>query len=341
MMSWMDISAQTGPFLHGAHRVAHLSFRTQSVPRSFSVVMASAYVSGEFDFDRNGIAIIDNDTRTVVLDEHLKDDMDGQRQFLAGAPRLSWSRFSEFVSSHPRYRQNVSDIGLDRPEPGNPTNQIHSGATLLPKSEDDIRSPALIASANEADCPYNFPPISAEKARASLRDHHFSEDHYGRLRFAWQLDISKPLFDEGKVSGNGAADIAWGNAYLARPELKHEILVEIQKPVMEMEFTAWPDGQQGRFSFMSLPSGSIGLDKIDGELVAYADLNEMHVKVGQMDDVALRELWIAVHCADHDLSPITLESAFKAKLRDERIAFEVNCGMTRPPRNRLDPAIDI
>jgi len=88
-----DISHQTWKYLHGADDVAHLSFQTGGVPRSFSVLQYVAIERDEIDFERNGIAIIDNDHMSVVLDGHLKGMSFEQGRAMSQIRSMPWDEF--------------------------------------------------------------------------------------------------------------------------------------------------------------------------------------------------------------------------------------------------------
>jgi hypothetical protein len=105
-----------------AHRIANyqygspdqlkvVRFKVKGKTRTFIVGIANAYNAfGLIGSEHNGIAVLDEDNRCVVLDQHERNNSGwceppaNQRNALRSICSMSWSAFKAFCEGHPRFR---------------------------------------------------------------------------------------------------------------------------------------------------------------------------------------------------------------------------------------------
>jgi len=105
-----------GPYWHADGCLAGKSFREHGgIPRRFRVLIAAAYDSGIIGTENNGIVVVDEDRREVVLDQHCRQNSgfggpsDEQRAEFRRIREMDWAAFSRFCREHPRYRGCMPD----------------------------------------------------------------------------------------------------------------------------------------------------------------------------------------------------------------------------------------
>lgn len=330
----MDISQRTGQYLHGPDDIFHLSFPTVGVPRSFSVIVYSAVELEVMDLSRDGIAVVDNDRMTVVLDGHLRGNPTEQAAFIDQARDMDWKTFSGFCIGHSRFRDGSPDLHSDRPDPGVLTNQIHRGVVDEPASRDDLRTPNMIKADKDAACPYSFPAATRRRMISDILDHHMARDGLDKWRLAWQATISEELAREGQVRGDKSHDGAWTSHYSDHPEAFHQAQVAALEDFLTGNIGTWPKSDVGRYEFAMTSAGNdadIYLDRIDGAEIAFGNKAEIGVFLDQLGDSGIRDIWKLVRVLDQDLSPGSLESAFRARLTEVRAQFEETFDETPEP----------
>lgn len=106
------IESRTGPYLHASD-----ARWTKAFPggRRFAVLIAGAYDAGIIGPEHNGIVVLDEDNRSVVLDRHCEEQSGyggpSPAQYREARRILSmpWEEFLEFCTEHPRYRGCLPD----------------------------------------------------------------------------------------------------------------------------------------------------------------------------------------------------------------------------------------
>jgi hypothetical protein len=320
-----DYSQQTWRYLHGPDDTLHLSFKTSGVPRSFSVIQYVATENLVVDFDHNGIAIIDNDTLSVVLDGHLKGKDLKQEEFMSSARKMDWNEFSSFCAAHPRYRSRSDDIGMETPNPGVLVNQIQRGVMYAPVNEEDIRSPSMIAANVDPGCPYKFPEKSRSQMIAEVLDHNCLKDEKGNWRISWDTNLDEQSTVIGSSDQTDQSTEDWKFHYEANPEIFHHITGEILEPFFSGKIGTWPPSDAGRYSFTSgglQNATSMCLESIDGADIGFTSKGDMGKFLNDLPDSAVRDVWKLLIVVDRDLSNEVVEKAFSRRLKDIRSEFE-------------------
>ena len=340
-MKMTDISHNTWKYLHGPDDTVHLSFSTDGVPRSFSVVQYEAFEYDEIDFDRNGIAIIDNDTMSIVLDDHLKNDSIKQIQFMSRVRKmnLNWKAFSEFCTEHPRYRDQAPDMKQSRPDPGVIVNQIQRDVMHAPMNEKDLRSPSMVAAHANPDCVYDFPETPRSRMILNLLSHDAIKDEDELWRIAWKIGfdniLSRPESGQtGQSDQNQDSDNDWQRYYRDNPEIRYRISDDILDPYFSGRIGTWPKTDTGRYAFLS--GGVENMDyiclaSIDGVDLGFESRGKIGAFLDKLEDPAIRDLWKLITVVDYDLSQPIIDAACEAGLEHARADFERDQGKSMEP----------
>jgi hypothetical protein len=320
-----DISHMTWKYLHGADDAAHLSFPTGGVPRSFSVVQYAATEVDEIDFNRNGLAVIDNDHMSVVLDEHCKGSAVDQTSAMAEIRKMDWETFSTFCADHPRYRGKSQDMTLPVPDAGVLVNQIQRGVMHAPTDEADLRSPSMVKANADEDCPYSFPAATRHQMIQDILDHSCIKDEAGNWRIAWDCHFDATVPATGISQDATELDMAWAQHYEGNPEIFYQISGKIIEPYFTGSIGTWPDTDKGRYGFTSsgaLNSDTLCLSSIDGVDLGFRNKGDLGLFLDGLEDVAVRDVWKLIKVVDHDLSQKVIEKEFSRQIELARDAFE-------------------
>ena len=330
-----DISHNTWKYLHGPDDTDHLSFSTGSVPRSFTVVQYEAFEEeDEIDFNRNGIAVIDNDTLNIVLDDHLKDESFKQIQFMSNVRKMNWKDFSKFCTEHPRYRDHAPDMRQSIPDAGVIVNQIQRNVVHAPMNEKDLRSPSMIAANADPDCIYTFPDTTRSRMITDLLSHDSIKDENGFWRIAWEPGfeniLSNPKSGQTDPTDQiSESDSDWHRYYSDNPEIRHRIVGDILESFFSGRIGTWPKTDAGRYAFTSGGTESpeqICLVSIDGVDLGFESRGKIGAFLDELEDLAVRDLWKLIRVIDHDLSQPLIDIACESGLEQARADFERDQG---------------
>lgn len=317
-----DISQMTWKYLHGPDDVAHLSFQTGGVPRSFSVLQYSATEHSEIDFKADGLAIIDNDYMAIVLDQHLQGAPDAQARDLLQIRKLTWDEFSTFCVEHPRYRSKASDMTQACPDSGVLVNQIRRGVLHAPTDENDLRSPSMVEANAQADCPYQFPATTRQGMIKHIMDHDFIKDEDGVCRIAWECHFDSQVPATG---GSDESNLAWLQYYEGNPEIFYHIAGALLEPYFIGLIGTWPDTDKGRYNFKTagvLNADTLCLSEIDGADLGFKNKGDLGIFLDALEDAAIRDVWKLIQVVDHRLSEENVEARFTQGIAEARVKFE-------------------
>ena len=335
----MDISRKTWKYLHGPDDTVHLSFSTGGVPRSFSVIQYASLELEEIDFNCNGIAIIDNDALSVVIDEHLEHETVEQIRFMSSVRKMDWKTFSSFCIEHPRYRDQAQDMKKARPDPGVVVNQIQRGVIHMPTSQKDLRSPSMVAAHADPDCVYDFPPNSTRSRMIiDLLSHDSIKDENGLWRISWNPGFDKALLNSGFGSSHTDQSMDsnndWSRHYKDNPEIRHKIIGDVLESFFSGRIGTWPKTDAGRYAFVSGGTENpdmVCLATFDGVDLGFESRGKIGAFLDQLEDLGVRDLWKLVRVVDHDLSQPVIDAACEIGLEQARVDFEQDQGKSMEP----------
>lgn len=338
-----DIATKTGPYLHAVDDAAIVLFETGGTPRSFTVLIASAREELMMERTRNGVAILDNDRKQVVLDEHARNDRRACVEAFEEVRMMSWEEFSSFCRENPRHRGVSPDIVEKKtvPDPGSRRNQKAMGAARAASKDagGDLRSDHMIRSHDNPACPYDFPPVTRDDAirevsRALL---HHGEDGLHRLK--WMIDVSADIGVEGlsgDFSVDRSRDAAWEQTMHQHPEITEEAILSALAPLLSGSVSTWGAMDEGRYVFrIEAERGDVmTLASLDQTSMAFGGRGHLVRSLEALDSSDLRDLWKLKRTVDHDLEPGRLSARISADVN--RIRAEIEAGPS-PEENLLEP----
>ncbi|HDZ53439.1 hypothetical protein LCGC14_0043840 [marine sediment metagenome] len=320
-----DISQKTWKYLHGPDDVTHLSFKTGGVPRSFTAIQYAATERNEIDLNDDGIALIDNDQMCVVLDGHLKNNPEAQASFMSDVRKMSWSDLAAMALNHPRYRGSQDDFHLKRPNSGVLVNQIQRGVLHAPTTDEDLRSPSMVAAHINPDCAYRFPEAGRARMISEILQHNCLQGDDGAWRLVWDITPSKDAIPSGRLDAPEEQISAWDRHWESNPEISHQILGELTEPYFSGQIGTFPKTDAGRYGFcgggMSNPA-MLCLETIDGEMFSFSSRGDFGRFLDQLPDPAIRDVWKLVQVVDHDLSTEEISTLFKHRIAEMKEEFE-------------------
>jgi hypothetical protein len=169
--------------------------------RKFIILIAAAKDAGIIGPEDNGIAILDANYKTVILDQHLKahSGYDGpSREQIAGLKQIvemDWCTFSHFVATHPNYRGVAFDINnVEDPDAGDHLDQWIATGKVDGVTGPDIRTANMINAEG-----YSFPAKSREEMIVELANHdayHPMNSWNGGFVVSWNIKV------RGKISAS-------------------------------------------------------------------------------------------------------------------------------------------
>ena len=317
------MSAQSGRYVHAPDLKWAKVFEEPGGAgrRTFTIVVASAYNAGIVGPEMNGVVVLDEDGRKVVVDEMARASSgyfgpSAAQMTLANRLReADWHTFVDIIKSHPKYRGTL--------EQGPPVWRY------APDPRDDRQLITDEEAKDWAQAGYEMVTTRFAMIKA-ISAHSVHRDGYGPSRLAWNVKVGD--FDtSGRTDGqqtNPALDEAWAE-YLSRKgdHVWDSAAAEARYPYLNGEFSTYPgnDGGQYTFAFEGRSGGWLVLAAIQGVpgRLQWESLSDLEQYVEELPDHALRKLYVAVRTLDHDLTPAKIAremaeqyAAFRAVLED-------------------------
>ena len=187
---------RVGPYLYADGMKAEKVF---DFDRTFSVVVYGAFdANGLIGPEVNGILVLDEDNRSVVLDGHRRETSGyhgPSRAQVAEFERIKamdWAEFSRFCHDHPRYRGASPDItSLTGPDVGDPLERAIASGKPSGRRGTNILPPEMLSS--------DWSPAPTHTTREDivvfLANHHAHvpmNDNNGGFVVAWDIKVRGP-----------------------------------------------------------------------------------------------------------------------------------------------------
>ncbi len=202
-----------GPYLYGVDGKASKTFETGGVPRSFTLILYGAEDHGIIGSEVNGIVVLDDDNREVLLDRHVQESSGyfgpsaRQTAEFERIKAMDWPAFTSFVRGHRRYRGSMPDVVSRKPDEG----RAPVSERVVYPVADKPTDPA---------CPYDFGLTTRSQIVEFLKGQRFHG--VDRNGFAPSWDIKVRSLD---TSGRSRPDVKVD----ARHDLRWEKMVEADK----------------------------------------------------------------------------------------------------------------
>ncbi|MFX4300197.1 hypothetical protein [Pseudosulfitobacter pseudonitzschiae] len=296
-----------------------------SVERSFSILVIEKQKSADAPDLKPGIAVIDNDNLSVVLQGIDADRMENPILTMlrvAELQTMEWQDFSEYCRNHPSYRGAAPDIDQwsKLPHPGNLQNQRSIG--LANDQLQDIRSDFLRSLDDDPDVPYSFPAIDRDSIEQEIASHlRFNERNGRRSHIAWDIRMNMNWNRTGRLRGgtdvNPVHDHDWARLINDESEI-----IEIACQRATQDYT---NGMISILDMEEYPCEFRRIGKNNGFLIIESfagiylfatpdiDISERLIR---LSDPQIEALWAIVRVMDFETSRIarTLEMEYQMHL---------------------------
>ena len=188
--------------------------------RTFTVILSNAYnAGGVIGSEYNGIAILDDNNRQVVLDRQVEDRgfLGENRQAEFNSIKdMTWEQFIKYVRKSPRYRGGISDIDNGTaPDAGDILDLWISKGKVENPTGPDLRTDVMKSANGNGESDYSYPAATREEMIVALARHesyHPMNYNNGGFVIAWDIKV------HGNYSASKADGYNFDKAYDARWE---------------------------------------------------------------------------------------------------------------------------
>ncbi len=317
------LTSKFGPYHHAEGFKAAKSFETGGEPRRFTLILAGAEERGIIASEANGIVVLDDDNRSVVLDRHLcagsgySGPSAAQRSEFERVKAMDWPAFAAFCASNPRYRGGMPDARSPTPDEGR-----------APVSDRVVFPPGAKVVAE--GCPYDFGLSTRREIVGFLQAHDMHEADSHDAALSWNIKVRS--FDQTGRGDPGEAaglderhDLRWTK--LVEADQENAIFDEAcQAGLMQYldgEFNTYLDDEvDAKFTQSGRSGGHLCLTELDGRKLVFQDRVDMHRWLEDEDrceDRMLVAIYKAVVTLDHDLrNPTSIIDHQYAFIRSQR-----------------------
>jgi hypothetical protein len=332
------LTQKIGPYLYAEGYLAELKF---AFDRTFTVVISGAFDAGIIGSEFNGIVVLDDDHRAVVLDQHLRASSgyhgptEAQKAEFERIKGMDWGTFSRFCKGHPRYRGGIGDIdSLSGPDNGDALNRAIASGKPTGKAGRSILLPEMVAANADPECPYKFPHATREDIIVALARHHGHvpmNHNNGGFVVAWDIKVRGDVDFTGTNHGKEEVDPAYDKAWEIftnknSDSLFWEACEDGLRQWTEGDYTTWPDGDRGAYKFSTngRSNGHLILTGWDGPRppsggwascpMAFQSRNDYIEWLKELDEKDLARFYKLVTCCDHD-----------TRNPHEEVSFQIAC----------------
>ncbi|MGY3582373.1 hypothetical protein ACVIGB_000703 [Bradyrhizobium sp. USDA 4341] len=253
---------RVGPYLYKEGWKAQKRFSADGTStRTFTVVVSSAYDAGIIGTEYNGIAILDEDKTSVLLDQHLIASSGYSvptRQQKAEYHRIlgmNWAEFSEFCRTNKRFRKGVAPDIEARREPDYVEDDglrhaIRTG--MASETGTDIRTPEMKELDDKVDAGgLKFPCRTREQMLVFLGNHEMKPpDHHGAA-IAWNIKARGfPVNGKGEIATDDRFDKRW-EEYLQQhcDEVFWQACEDELSQFLDGSYDTYPGEDEGSYEF--------------------------------------------------------------------------------------------
>lgn len=165
--------------------------------RTFTVVLSNAYnAGGIIGSEYNGIAILDENYRQVVLDrQHENRGFFGSnvRKEFDAIKEMTWEQFTQYVRQAPRYRGGIEDIDNDtKPDAGDILDLWISKGKVENPAGPDLRTESMKTANANQESDYSYPDATRDEMIVALARHngyHPMNYNNGGFVIAWNIKV--------------------------------------------------------------------------------------------------------------------------------------------------------
>ncbi|WP_173050322.1 hypothetical protein [Bosea sp. ANAM02] len=297
-----------GNYHYSDGNIARLTF---GIDRAITIVQYDAFEAmGLIGSEVNGIAVLDDDNVSVVIDRHMiAARKSAQIEEFERIKAMPWSQLSLFLRTHPRLFPGTADDLLTGREParGDLINQArtHRDVTFAPAA--DIRTQAMLDENAKPDRAYAW-PASGRSEVISFLCKHGSHSTNGAFGYALGWDIKATDFDGTGTTHEFTPDPAFSTLWKALIEkdehLFWDICAEAVSPYVDGQAQSWPGDDEGDWSFRTegRSGGWLVLSKWRDHRMEFSSAQGLRSFLDDLPDAELVDLYKGIVCFDSDLA---------------------------------------
>lgn len=332
----MALNNNIGPYLYADGFKAEKKFEFD---RTFSVVISGAYKAGIIGPEINGIVILDDDNRSVVLDQHGKINSgyygpsEDQKKEFDRILAMEWPEFSAFCRGNPRYRKGSApdlDSGSG-PDVGDALNRAIVGGKPTGKPGRSILLPEMDELNANPEGELRFPHSTRDDIIVFLANHHSHVPmnyNNGGFVVAWDIKVHRNVDTTGRDARAGEVDDKYDEAWNAYVEqegdtLWNEAASNALSYFTEGDYSTYSRTDHGAYGFSTngRSGGHLILTKWDGpkppsggwasNAMAFTDRSDYIEWLKELGDTDLARFYKFVANVDHDTAEPHKEMAYQ------------------------------
>jgi len=336
-----------GPYLYADGWKAGKKF---DFDRTFTVLIAAAYDAGVIGPESNGIVVLDDDNRAVILDEHMREPTGyygpsaAQKAEFQRVMAMDWAEFSRFCNGNPRYRRGCAEDldTLSGPDQGDSLNRAIVAGKPEGKPGKNILLPEMLEANADDTVPYKFPHTTREDIIVVLACHHGHvpmNQNNGGFCIAWNVKVNGAVDETGRNNGAEKADPAYDKAWEAyveenRDEIWSDACSDGLSRYTDGSYSTYPGDDDGSFEFATAgrSGGHLILTAWDGPKppsggwrscqMAFGDREDYIGWLKALDEPDLARLYKLVVCVDNDTrnphEEVSYHFAFRRQEMEDR-----------------------
>lgn len=335
-----DLSARTGKYLHAPDDLLRLGYETGGTPRLFTVLIAQAVETDRIDPEGAGIVVLDEDEGRVLLDRHVPTG-DGLGEELYRIRGMSWSEFSGFCRTHPRFRGGPPDLVTPQevPLPGSRQRQrgLNLGSAVGAEAAEDLRSALMTVADRDPSCPVRFPARDRDGVIRDLSARVLTVEDPAPFRLGWVL--RRPTSPD--LSGLGgerpvdrSLDLFWEELIERRPELLEEAWAGALETLVGGRIATFGAQDEGRYDLRLLGAEEgpvLCLHAFDGRPLGGRTRDALMAELTGISRTELRDLWKLNRTLEVETGRDRLEARFREELNRVRSETEASRDLEPAP----------
>lgn len=297
-----------GNYHYSDGNIARLTF---GIDRAITVVQYDAYEAmGLIGSEVNGIAILDDDNVSVVIDRHMIAARKAtQIEEFERIKAMPWAQLSLFVRTHPHLSPSTPEDLLTGREParGDLINQARTKRDVTFAPAADILTQAMREENAKPDGAYHWPASSRSEIVSAIVNHPWHSTN-GAFGYALGWDIKVPGFDATGATHEFTPDPAFATLWKATVEkddhLFWEVCAEAVSPYVDGQVQSWPGDDDGDWSFRTegRSGGWLVLSKWRSHRMEFGSPDGLRSFLDDLSDADLVDLYKGIVCFDSDLS---------------------------------------
>ncbi len=297
-----------GNYHYSEGNIARLTF---GIDRAITVVQYDAFEAmGLIGSEVNGIAVLDDDNVSVVIDRHMiAARKSAQMEEFERIKAMPWPQLSLFLRTHPRLFPGTAEDLLTGREParGDLINQARTEREVTFAPAADIRTQAMRDETAKPDGVYRWPASTRSEMISAIFNHPWHSTN-GAFGYALAWDIKAPDFDGNgathEFSPDGAFTTLWKALIEKDDHLFWDVCAEAVSPYVDGMVQSWPGDDDGDWSFRTegRSGGWLVLSKWRNHRMEFSSAQGLRSFLEDLSDAELVDLYKGIVCFDRDVA---------------------------------------